>query len=132
MRTIRISEAVWAAIAERGKFGETADTVLRREFDLPSGNDAGRTQIPSGRRGRGNLRYAEKRMSPRVEAGQLSVGFEQGPANHWDLSHPSKTEDTKRVLNEAAAFARKQGATPGQVNAIRKALTEAGYHLIRR
>jgi len=132
MRTSRISDAVWAAIAERRKFGETADTVLRRAFDLPSESDAGRAQIPSGRRGRGNLRYAEKRMSPRVEAGQLSVAFEQSPANHWDLSHPSKTEDAKRVLNEAAAFAREHGATPGQVNAIRKALTEAGYHLIRR
>src|SRR5437870_1414719 len=30
MKTIRISEEVWAAMAFRGKFGETPDDVLRR------------------------------------------------------------------------------------------------------
>jgi len=35
MRTVRISDEVWAKIAERGKFGETEDDVLRRVFKLP-------------------------------------------------------------------------------------------------
>lgn len=36
MRTIRISEEVWNAIAERGKFGESEDDVLRRVFNIDS------------------------------------------------------------------------------------------------
>lgn len=34
MRVIRISEEVWQAIAERGKFGETPNKVLERVFGL--------------------------------------------------------------------------------------------------
>ena len=34
MKTIRISEDVWEAMAKRGKFGETPDDVLRREFGI--------------------------------------------------------------------------------------------------
>ena len=34
MRTIRISDAVWQEIAERGKFGETPNMVLERVFGL--------------------------------------------------------------------------------------------------
>ena len=132
MRTVKISDAVWAAIAERGKFGETVDDVLRRVFDLPSGNDAERTQIPSGRRGRGNRRYATKRMSARIEDGRLLVEFEDGPANRWKLPHPSEKEHIKRLREEAVAFALKHGATdPGQTNAVRKALTDAGFHIAR-
>jgi len=38
MRNILVSDAVWEAIAHRGKFGETEDDVLRREFKLaPNG-----------------------------------------------------------------------------------------------
>lgn len=35
MISISISQAVWDAIAAKGKFGETPDDVLRRQFDLP-------------------------------------------------------------------------------------------------
>jgi hypothetical protein len=130
MRTVKISDAVWAAIAERGKFGETEDDVLRREFDLPSGNDAERTQMSSGRRGRGNTRYATKRMSARTEGSQLVVEFEDGATNRWELPHPSKKEDVKRLREEAVAFALEHGATdPGQTNAVRKALTNSGFHI---
>lgn len=34
MRTIRISDAVWQAIAEKGKFGETPNVVLERVFGI--------------------------------------------------------------------------------------------------
>ncbi|SRR6266700_3748844 len=47
MKTIRISEEVWAAMAVRGKFGETPDDVLRRVLigDTPS---LERSSAPSG------------------------------------------------------------------------------------
>ena len=38
MRTIRISDAVWKAMAEYGKFGETADDVLRRILKVSESN----------------------------------------------------------------------------------------------
>ena len=34
MRTIRISQDVWNAMAEQGKFGDTPDDVLRKVFNL--------------------------------------------------------------------------------------------------
>jgi hypothetical protein len=34
MKTIRISDAVWKAIADRGKFGETPNMVLERVFGI--------------------------------------------------------------------------------------------------
>lgn len=130
MHTVKISDAVWAAIAERGRFGETEDDVLRRVFDLPSREDADRHQMSSGRRGRGNRRYATKRMSARIEGGKLLVEFEDGAANRWKLPHPSKKEDIKRLREEAVDFALEHGATdPGQTNAVRKALTDAGFHI---
>ncbi len=132
MRTVKISDAVWAAIAERGKFGETVDDVLRRVFDLPSGDDAERTQIQSGRQGRGNRRHATKRMSPRIEGGRLVVKFDDGTANSWELPHRSDKEHIKRLHEDAAAFVRENGGTdPGQTNAVRKALTDAGFYISR-
>ena len=130
MRTVKISDAVWAEIAERGKFGETEDDVLRRVFDLPSGDEAERPQMPTGRRGRGNRRYATKRMSARIEDSQLLVEFEGGAVNRWELPHRSEKEHIKRLREEAVAFALEHGATdPGQTNAVRKALTDAGFHI---
>ncbi len=38
MRNIRISEEVWKEIANRGKFGETEDDVLRRVFGIEGYN----------------------------------------------------------------------------------------------
>ena len=64
MMTIEISQPVWDAIATRGKFGESVDDVLRREFDLPpvgpdelgpvlakSNSAAGGQNAATGRRG---------------------------------------------------------------------------------
>ena len=36
MPTIKISDSTYSAFCKRGKFGETADTVLRRILRLPS------------------------------------------------------------------------------------------------
>ena len=132
MRSIKISDAVWEAIAERGKFGETENDVLRRVFDLAP-EDASERFTKNGRRGRGNRRYAKKRMSARTSQGQLVVAFvDDGTAKHWDLPDRSDTEAIKRLRQEAVAFALQHGATdPGQTNAVRKALTDADYYVSR-
>lgn len=132
MRSIRISDSVWEAIAKRGKFGETENDVLRRVFDLaPEGATERFTK--NGRRGRGNQRYAKKRMSVRTSHGQLVVEFvEDGTTKHWELPDRSDKEAIRHLREVAVAFALQHGATdPGQTNAVRKALTEAGYYVSR-
>ena len=131
MRAIRISEEVWQAIAERGKFGEMEDDVLRRVFRLePATRSVGGPG--TGRMGRGNRRFATKRMSARVERHLLIVDFHGGPRHEWSLPNKSDKEAIKKVRSEAVQFALKNGASdPGQTNAVRKALTDAGYHLTK-
>jgi hypothetical protein len=129
MRTIRITDAVWQAIAARGTFGETEDDVLRRVFELPE--PATRAMRP-GRRGRGDRRYATKRMSLRVSHGQFIVEFEDGARQQWSLPETDDKEGIRRVRDAAVQWALEQGASdPGQTNAVRKELTNAGYYVSR-
>ena len=131
MRTVRITEDVWNAIAARGKFGETEDDVLRRILGIES-NKEGRRLNGKIRPGRGNTRYAVKRMSARVEAGQLVVEFSDGARHQWRLPDPSDKYVIRDIRNAAVAFALENGASdPGQTNTVRKALTDAGFHLTK-
>lgn len=129
MRTIRITDEVWQSIAAKGRFGETEDDVLRRVFKLP----ATRVRATvSGRRGRGNKRFAQKTMRARVTDGQLVVDFEGGARQHWSLPAIDDKKGIRRVMEASVDWALEQGATdPGQTNAVRKALTDAGYYLRR-
>ena len=47
MISVQISQQVWDAIAARGKFGETPDDVLRRQFELPPANPDDAGQLPT-------------------------------------------------------------------------------------
>ncbi|MGH6974880.1 MAG: hypothetical protein ACRED7_03950 [Stellaceae bacterium] len=130
MRSIKVSEEVWQEIAAKGKFGETEDDVLRRIFEIDSVTKPP-SMKQSGRRGRGNLRYANKWMSARSEAGKLIVEFED-VHHEWKLPDRSDKIAIRQVRDAAIEFALSQGATdPGQTNAVRKALTSAGYHLTK-
>ncbi len=131
MRKIRVSDAVWNEIAKRGRFGEMEDDVLRRVFGI---EDKENENIPASgsRRGRGNLRYATKRMSARIESGHLVVEFEDGASERWPLPDRSDKAAIRTIREEAVEFALENGASdPGQTNAVRKALTDAGYHLTK-
>jgi negative regulator of replication initiation len=127
MRTIRITDEVWQAIAARGTFGETEDDVLRRVFELVE--PATKEQAKGlGRRGRGDTRYATKRMSTWVSDGQFIVEFEDAARQQWTLPKTDDKEGIRRVRDAAVQWALEQGASdPGQTNAVRKALTDAGY-----
>lgn len=82
----------------------------------------------TGRRG---PRRATKRMSARVERGRLLVQFADGEKS-WSLPDPADKGAIRRIRDEAVAFALAHGAThPGQTNAVKKALTDAGYYLTR-
>jgi len=128
MRKISISDEVWKALAARGKFGETEDDVLRRIFHLVPNESESRPA--GGPPGRGNKRFATKKMTARVAHDHLSVAFDNNPPREWRLPAKSDRQGIRRVKDEAVEWALSQGASdPGQTNAVRKALTDANYHL---
>ena len=126
-RTIRISDEVWDEIAKTGKFGETEDDVLRRIFGIKAPTAAQTTVSP---RPRG--RYATHRMHAGVHNFNLVVSFDGGKEKRWKLPNRDDKAKIRHIRDEAVAFALEQGASdPGQTNAVRKALTDASYHLTR-
>ena len=133
MRTIKVSDEVWEAMAERGTFGETEDDVLRRAFNLPPSPRSPHGGRGGGHRpGRGNRRFATKRMSSRVESGKLVVAFEDGARKEWTLPERSDKGSIRKIRDDAVSFALENGASDkGQTNAVRKALTNADYHLTK-
>ena len=139
MRTIKVSEEVWQAIGERGKLHETDDQVLRRILGLPEtpahnalclSTGVGHQPAPSSQSSP-RIIQAKHRMRSYVEANELHVGFYNGSARSWPLPARSDKDGIRAVREQACHFASEHGATEGQVNAVRKALTEAGYHLYR-
>lgn len=139
MHTIKISEPVWQAIANRGKFGETEDDVLRRVFRLPASSNPTESQdakqlatattrqsISGPRRSR-----ATDRMSAYLSGTQLHVSFASGPSSSWPLPLNTDKAALRTMRDKAIAFATKNAATIGQLNAVKKALTDAGYHLTK-
>jgi len=130
MRTIRISEEVWEQIAKQGVFGETPDDVLRRVFKLPEryGNTpTHRTRGPKTR----SPNKTQNRMSVWVENEQLQVTFQSGNSESWDLPPKYDKDGIRGVRDQAVAFAEMYNATEGQVNAVKKALTDNGYWLTK-
>ena len=133
MRTIRVSEDVWQVIANHGKFGETEDDVLRRILKLPpqsmtddltKPSEISRCRIPRGS-------FATQRMSSHINNNQLQITFQDGNTRSWTLPTRSDKVGIKAVRDKAVTFARENGATIGQINAVKKALTENGYHLTK-
>jgi hypothetical protein len=132
-RTIRISDAVWDAIAGEGRFGETEDDVLRRKYGLPTNavwaGRATHTEPANGPRMRRT--FAKTRMSSYVTANQLHVEFSGGSRKAWPLPDRKDKLAIKQLRETAVSFARQHGASHGQENAVRKALTSAGYHVTK-
>jgi len=126
MRTVRISDAVYKVIASKGKFGETVDDVLRREFGVVDHPKARSVGTSSRRR-----TFATNRMSSNISQNRLIVKFASGERKEWVLPDKSDKNGIRIVRNAAGAFAIDCGATEGQVNAVYKTLTEGGYHLTK-
>lgn len=120
MRTIRISSEVWEALKKVGQFGETPDRALRRVLNVNGGSNGGAAA---------KQRIATIRMTRRVEGGRFMVEFAGGPTKSWALPEKNDKAAIRRVRDAAVKFARKNKATDGQVHAVMKGLTEAGYHL---
>jgi hypothetical protein len=139
MRSILISDPVWQAIAANGKFGETEDDVLRRVFGLAPATEAtaapgpGLARATALPRSTGTRRqsFATNRMSSYISGNELRVSFASGEANAWPLPKQGDREGIRTVRDKAIVFAERNGATLGQTNAVRKTLTDAGYHLLK-
>jgi len=133
MRTIRVSEEVWQVIANHGKFGETEDDVLRRILKLPpqsSTDDL--TKSSEINRGRFPRRsFAKQRMSSYISNNQLQITLQDGTSRSWTLPNRSDKAGIKAVRDKAVTFVRENGATIGQINAVKKTLTDTGYHLTK-
>ncbi|QSA99298.1 hypothetical protein [Methylococcus sp. EFPC2] len=138
MRNITVSEPVWKAIAELGKFGESEDDVLRRVFHIPPNTNSSdcpapsmpeprtRSAVSSPRRS-----FATQRMSSYIRNEQLHVEFQDGASRSWPLPPKNDKVALASMREKAVSFARENGATIGQINAVKKALTDAGFHLTR-
>lgn len=136
MKTIRLSDEVWNAIAAKGKFGETEDDVLRRVFEIKKSNQAVVvTAKPATRETQGNRtfgwkeRRAEVKMYQTVEGNKLILEFETGQRNEWALPSKEDSAGIRKVRDLAIEFVRKNGGTDGQVGAAMRALTSRGYHV---
>jgi hypothetical protein len=72
---------------------------------------------------------ATRRMSTEVRRNQLHVSFHVGPACSWELPPPYDKAAIRVVRDKAVIFAGENGATKGQIMAVMKALTSAGFYL---
>ena len=131
MKSISVSLPVWEAIASRGKFGETEDDVLRRVFGL-----SGKTSQPAAKTTTKNdsgprRSFATDKLSSYISGNELRVEFASGPSKSWKLPPKSDKAGIRAVRDAAVAFAESKKATLGQVNAVKKTLTDSGYHLLK-
>lgn len=139
MRVIKVSEEVWQKIASHGKFGETEDDVLRRILGIPTAvevyptrNAAAPKASPESRASSGRRRsFATQRLTSYINHNQLHVEFQDGTSSSWLLPDPKDKANIRAVLGKALSFAQEHGASVGQVNAVRKTLTNEGYHLTK-
>jgi hypothetical protein len=137
MRTIKVGDKVWNMIVENGKFGETADDVLRRLLNLNvvvAGDAASAapkdSEPPNGARQFGwKERRATVRMTQSVENGELVLRFDSGQTEKWKLPAKNNPAGIRIVRDKAIAFVRKNGGTTGQEHAAIRALTSRGYRV---
>jgi len=70
-------------------------------------------------------------MSSDVLSGKLIVEFASGHRREFKLPSKSDKQGIYSVRDEACPFAEEHEATLGQTNAVKKALTDAGYYVSR-
>jgi negative regulator of replication initiation len=133
MKTIRISEEVWTAIADQGKFGEIEDDVLRRVFKISPNNSRSNGSPPNELdKQRGwKERRATDRMTQTVKGNKLILQFDSGARFERALPAKENRPAIRKVRDEAVEFVRSNGGTDGQEKAAIRALTSRGYHIAK-
>jgi len=73
---------------------------------------------------------ATKRMSARITNGVLSLQYGDSKPRKLKVQNTDKNK-LKATIKKAVTWAKDQGATPGQIQAVKKAFTSNGYHVTR-
>ncbi len=132
MRTIRVTDEVWKAIASRGQFGETENDVLERVFDIHKPVEEQLSQTGVNRLKttfQKRHHFATSKMSAEVRGKVLYVSFDHGASDSWALPEKSDKSSIRIARDKAVEFSRQNKASFGQEQAVKKALTDAGYWL---
>ena len=106
--------------------GESPVPPVRIKDHRPPKHDSEQS-VPSNAR----KKKAKKKMSTRAEGDHLLVKFADDEMERWKLPDRSDKGAIRRIRDMAVAFARDHGATLGQINAVKKALTEEGYYVTK-
>lgn len=125
MRTIKISDEVWDVLAKDGKFGETADDVLRRLLKVDHINNGPPIKPRAWKERRATVRMTQNNC----RNNELVLRFENGATFRQPLPPKHKTSEIRRLRDAAVAFVKQHGGTTGQEHAAIRALTSNGYHV---
>jgi len=71
-------------------------------------------------------------MVARVEYGELGIKFASGQSKRWSLPSRDDKAAIRKVRDEAVKFAEAAGAVFGQLQAVKKALTDTGYYVAKQ
>jgi len=127
MKRENIDDDVWEFVRKHGDFlhDKTWCDALRRALRIPISG----TPPAKAKPGRGN-RITAKPLHRDINDKEVIFGFGDAPRKSWKLP-PSKDDkqEVRRIRDEALAFGRANGATAGQLNAIAKTFSDAGYYL---
>lgn len=132
MKRENIDDDVWEHVAEKyGKFGDRWCDALRRGLEIPIPKKLAAARNAGSKPGRRN-RIAERRLERNVTDKEVAFRFGDGPWKTWKLpADRENKQEVRRIREEALDFGRSNGATAGQLNAIAKAFSDAGYYLQR-
>jgi hypothetical protein len=116
-----------------GKFGDRWCDALRRGLGVPMPKKTSAKVRNAGLEQHGRNRLAEVRLDRKTTDREIAFRFGDGPWKTLKLPSDKKnTQEVRRVREEALDFGRANGATDGQLNAIGKAFSDAGYYLNRK
>jgi len=134
MKRENIDDDVWEHVAQKyGKFGDRWCDALRRGLGIPIPRKTSAKARNPGSEGGGRNRFAEIRLDRKTTGEEIAFRFGDGLWKTWKLPiDKGNTQEVRRIREEALDFGRANGATNGQLNAIGKAFSDAGYYLNRK
>ena len=134
MKRENIDDDVWEHVAQKyGKFGDRWCDALRRGLGIPIPRKTSAKARNAGAKRDGRNRIAKIRLDRKTMDKEIAFRFGNGPWKTWKLPiDKENTQEVRRIRGEALDFGRANGATDGQLNAIGKAFSDAGYYLNRK
>lgn len=127
-RVVRVSDDVYEGLKKLAKpFEDTPDSVIRRLLHPASSTQTPASSTSPSRHRSSNV--SDRRMRAEVQGKTLLVQFEGDDEESWDLAAKGDKTSLRAVRDKAWAYARERGASEGQLRAIQKALSDAGYYL---